>query len=179
MLNFNKSDFLVKEYHKIGIYKHPGASLLNPFIHQRIINLSKNDPQKRTTNVQANMTDWFIMDEYIAQVVSWIETLIYKHHYIHKVNTDAVLKLSLCDCWGVVYNKGDYTHSHLHDVSYSFIYYVNTPKGSSPLVLDTSRKKIKAESGQAIIMPGRIYHSVPKNKCEGRSVLAGNFHYKN
>ena len=84
----------------------------------------------------------------------------------------------MMDLWGQVYNEGDYQISHSHLPSHvSFVYYVNTPKGSSPLVFAQSGKKVKAESGKMVIFPGSIYHHVPKNKCEGRSVIAGNFYY--
>ena len=59
------------------------------------------------------------------------------------------------------------------------MYYINTPKGSSPLVFSESRKKIYPKSGQMIIFPSWIRHEVPPNKCEGRSIIAGNFYYKN
>ena len=43
----------------------------------------------------------------------------------------------LVHCWGVTYNKGDGVESHNHfPYTISFVYYVNTPEGSSPLMLD-------------------------------------------
>ena len=55
-----------------------------------------------------------------------------------------------------------------------FVYFVNAPKGASPLVFTTSGKKIKAEAGKVVIFPGTMYHHVPKNKCKNRVILAGN-----
>ena len=59
-------------------------------------------------------------------------------------------------------------------MTFSFVYFVKTPKGSSPLIFTNSGKRIKAEEGKIVIFPGRLLHHVPKNKCEGRMTLAGN-----
>ena len=57
---------------------------------------------------------------------------------------------------------------------WSFVYFIDCPRGSSPLVFSDSGKRIKAEEGKLVIFPGHLRHHVPKNKCEGRIVLAGN-----
>ena len=78
--------------------------------------------------------------------------------------------------WFAIYDEGDYAKSH-HHIPYSlwsFVYYVNTPKGSSPLVFTTSGKKIKAEEGKLVLFPAGVRHHVPKNRCKNRLVLAGN-----
>ena len=84
-------------------------------------------------------------------------------------------RFALSGCWLVVYNKGDETQMHTHHpFSYAFVYFVKAPKGSSPLVLTTSGRRIRAEEGKLILKGGDIWHHVPKNKCDGRIVLAGN-----
>ena len=45
-------------------------------------------------------------------------------------------------------------HYHHPHSSLVFVYFVNTPKGSSPLVFPTSGKKVKAEAGTLVIHPG-------------------------
>ena len=77
--------------------------------------------------------------------------------------------------WLTKYKVGDYTIPHDHrPATFSFVYFVKTPKGSSPLIFTNSGKRIKAEEGKIVIFPGRLLHHVPKNKCEGRMTLAGN-----
>ncbi len=84
-------------------------------------------------------------------------------------------RFALSGCWLVEYNKGDETQMHTHHpFSYAFVYFVKAPKGSSPLVLTTSGRRIRAEEGKLILKGGDIWHHVPKNKCDGRIVLAGN-----
>lgn len=183
MLNFdlfknNNIEIKIRETHRIGVYKHPIYRELNPILSKTVKQLASVDPLKRSTNVKANMTDWFIMDENIAKVIKWTEFLITKNFCQNYIGKNTKPELKLIDCWGIVYGKNDYAQSHTHDVAYSFVYYVNSPKGSSPLIFDTSGKKIKAEEGNVIIMPGNILHSVPKNKCNERIVIAGNFNFR-
>ena len=77
--------------------------------------------------------------------------------------------------WLAKYHKGEYTISHDHiPASFSFVYFVSSPKGSSPLIFTDSGKRIKPEEGKVVIFPGDLKHEVPKNKCDGRITLAGN-----
>ena len=77
--------------------------------------------------------------------------------------------------WVVHYSREDFTVSHCHyPAQWSWVYFVNSPKGSSPLVFTTSGKRIKADEGKVVIFSGDILHHVPKNKCNDRIVLAGN-----
>ena len=82
--------------------------------------------------------------------------------------------------WGQWYRKGDFQIAHTHYPNqWSFVYFVNTPRGSSPLVFSRSKKKVAAKAGNMVIFPSWVRHQVPPNKCEGRSVIAGNFFYAN
>ena len=78
--------------------------------------------------------------------------------------------------WFAKYNKGDYAKNHSHEpyALFSWVYFINCSKGSSPLVFTTSGKKIKAEEGKCIIFPSHLRHHVPKNRCENRLTLVGN-----
>ena len=78
--------------------------------------------------------------------------------------------------WVARLDKGQQTieHDHLLYATHAFVYFVNTPKGSSPLVFPTSGKKIKAESGKLVLFPASLRHKVPTNKCDNRVTLASN-----
>ena len=101
-------------------------------------------------------------------VYQWIISLLFKKN--HKFYID--------QSWMACYKVGGYGISHEHIPSaYSFVYFIRCPKGSSPLVFTTSNKKIKAEEGKLLIFPGFLEHHIPKNKCDGRIVLAGNIYF--
>ena len=54
------------------------------------------------------------------------------------------------------------------------MYFINCPRGSSPLIFKASGKRIKAEEGKIVVFSSNLKHYVPKNRCENRLVLAGN-----
>ena len=56
----------------------------------------------------------------------------------------------------------------------SWVYFINCPKGSSPLVLTDSGKRISAEEGKVVIFPGFVRHEVPVNKSDDRVALICN-----
>ena len=64
-------------------------------------------------------------------------------------------------------------HNH-GDIYASFVYYVNTPEGSSPIIFPDENETVEAREGNILIFPGHVNHYVPKNKCDGRVVVAGN-----
>ena len=83
--------------------------------------------------------------------------------------------LSCSDAWGLVCNKDDYLEDHRHDPSmFSFVYYVNSPKGSSPLVFRTSGHEVNPEAGKVVIFNSRLLHEIPPNNCNGRYSFVGN-----
>ena len=78
--------------------------------------------------------------------------------------------------WFASYDKGNYVkvHNHLPFAVFSWVYFINSPRGSSPLIFTTTGKRIKPEEGKIVIFPSFIMHHVPKNKCDNRIVMAGN-----
>ena len=120
------------------------------------------------SNVRALQTiEGVITSKSIDLIYEWIANLIRKEYrgWNYRVGSS----------WLARYDKGNYAVSHDHiPAAFSFVYFVKCPKGSAPLVFTTSGKRIKAEDGKVLIFPGNMKHHVPKNKGEGRMVLAGN-----
>ena len=103
----------------------------------------------------------------IELIYEWILTLLRPTHRGWQLEVD--------NAWLAWYRGKEFAISHHHHpAAYGFVYFVKCPKGSSPLIFTTSGKRIKAEEGKVVIFPGNLCHHVPKNKCDGRIVLAGN-----
>ena len=84
---------------------------------------------------------------------------------------------TIVSAWFAKYSKGDHAISHHHfPTQYSFVYYINTPPGSAPLVLTTSNTEIPVEEGKVVILPCGTRHHVDKCDVDDRLVLAGNFY---
>ena len=98
----------------------------------------------------------------------WMNELIKEMHGIKR-------PVEFLDTWFLVYKKGHHTPKHAHFPScLSFVYFVQCPKGSSPLIFSDSGKRIKAEEGKVVIFPSCMYHEVPKCHCDDRITLSGN-----
>ena len=141
---------------------HPDAEKINPILHNIIVERSNK------LDKGALMTNWdcFSIPEFIS-IADYARSL-----------TEQPSKL--VDLWGQLYNRGHYQEYHDHrEIDWAFVYYVNTPEGSSPLVFDKSEKEVYSREGEVVIFPGWLIHHVPPNQCDGRTVVSGNLSYEN
>ncbi len=167
----------VNEQYKIHRVSYPYAEKLNPILHKIILD------NAHIRDKGAMMTPWHCFDiKEFAMIAEWVRGVIGGFHwdlYTPLLLDPENIEMELYNLWGQVYSKNDYQQAHCHlPHHWSFVYYVNTPRGSSPLVFEQSKRKIYPKEGEVIIFPGWIRHYVPPNKCEGRSIIAGNFTYK-
>ena len=148
---------------------YPFAKKLNPILHQIILDKANK------LDKGALMTPWKCHDiKEFNLIGTWVRNFLISSSLTRRDH----LNLEDEHLWGQLYSEGDYQDAHAHlPAHWSFVYYVNTPRGSSPLVFEQSKKKYYPKSGEAIIFPGWIRHFVLPNRCEGRSIVAGNFMY--
>ena len=161
----------VFERTQVYVYEYPFAERLNPKLHDIILEKAVH------RDMGASMTDWkecFDIKEF-RTIGDWVYKIIQGFN----LNIDQIYDLKLKELWGQYYKKGDYQSTHTHNpLSWSFVYYVNAPKGSSPLVFTSSNKKIFPKPGMLVLFPSWLEHYVPKHKCEEiRSVVLGDFFY--
>ena len=165
-------------------YQYPDAEKLNPVLHDIITDITKDS--EHPNNMGALMSEPYdftikefnIIVEYVKEVLDDLKDAPYPYKSS---------PLKLVELWGQYYKKGasQIPHYHRH-VDWAFVYYVNTPEGSSPLVfdagelagVDVERKEVYSKAGEVIIFPGWLIHYVPENKGEGRSVISGNLSYE-
>ena len=84
---------------------------------------------------------------------------------------------NIIECWGAHYNLGKSIIEHNHfPFTLSFIYYVRTPKGASPIIIEDEPHNVK--EGQCIFFLASQYHSVGPSGCDGRCAIVGNILYK-
>tara|TARA_B100000287_G_C20295311_1_gene647593 strand:- start:115 stop:630 length:516 start_codon:yes stop_codon:yes gene_type:complete len=158
----------IKEKHNVIIEKHPLYKSLNQKLNQDFLDA---DFLENTVSVSGKHSAYNTSSETIDKIFSWVITLI---------KQQGVEYISYCEhyykqSWFVEYGMGDVSHPHVHiPRTFSFVYFVKCPKGSSPLVFTTTGKKVKAEEGKVVIFPANLYHHVPPNRCKERLALAGN-----
>ena len=91
------------------------------------------------------------------------------------------LRYRISSMWGAIYQQGDWADYHTHGPSRtSWVYYLQadqTTGKNSPLVFDNTGYEIIPATGQLIMFPSWLGHSVPKfepGDSSERIVLSGN-----
>ena len=98
------------------------------------------------------------------------------------------IPLYIKESWGLMYGKGHTCEEHNHWPSlWSYTYCVEACKECAPLIFNDSNDRdnegtpfhIFPETGQLIVFPAWLNHSVPKQECEHQRVMvAGNLNVK-
>ena len=171
----------IRENCEVIVEKHPYSESLNKKLMGDIKDFYFYSPEdtRNYTNVIATQHNVKSEDKTKSMqlIENWVSSLLDRAYLSSFLSAPKEYGARLnMNIWFAKYNKGDYTldHCHRNYALYAFVYFVNCPKGSSPLVFTTSGKKIKAEEGKIVIFPPQLYHHVPKNKCDGRITLSGN-----
>ncbi len=171
---------------KIYTSAYPYAEKVNPILHEWIMKAADTwDKGTRKTS------GWSVKECYehnppkeLKLITDYIHSLISalgKDYYTPSIGDQGWnnCKLVLHHLWGQYYNKGDFQESHFHvPFHWSFCYWVNTPRGSSPMIFTDNNKKVPAIAGTTAIFPSYLWHHIPPNKCIERSVIVGNFYYQ-
>ena len=159
---------------------NPVDSVLNYTLNDRLERQIREigDQQFRKTNVKAHMTSWFLQES--SDEFKWISNQAIE---LAKENNPHDIDMFVYDCWGAIYNEGNYTIRHNHwPHLWSFVYYVRCPENCAPLVLDgmvtqfgRMGNHFYPSDGDMIMFPGWVNHSVPKHESSSdRVVVAGN-----
>ena len=124
----------------------------------------------------------------INTLLAWIKELIPKAAYVF-ANEGADISeynpeelgfdpnaFKINECWGVLYNKGEGVIPHNHfPYAMSYCYFVNTPKGSTPLII--GEEEIQPVAGKIVFFLSHQYHEVLPTEADGRCVITGNILY--
>ena len=134
------------------------------------------DTQRHRTNVKANMTDWFMQKQY-----KQFQTVGDKAIDIARKNSPHDIGMELFDCWGVIYQKDDWTKAHDHwPHPWSFVYYIQCGENDSLLAFPDGYQgehHVRPLSGDMVLFPGWLRHKVnPQLADNERIVVAGNLH---
>ncbi len=165
---------LLMKMKMIRTAKHPNFEEINPVLEQWINFLPQIEPDSYTNLVAAKRTSYCCYPQPFMDLGNWVaKTFNYNYDW-----DNAEVEL-----WGAVYNKGHYAIKHGHGDPdnpekhvVSFVYYVNAPEGSSPLVFADINQTFEPEAGLCITWDEDEEHEVPPNQCDNRIIVAGNFY---
>ena len=152
-----------------------------------IVPLLENYPDKqdRITNVKATMTEWEwgTDNPKVHRLQIYLLNEIKKFFSIGCYNDNGRNAdpegMRLVNFWANIYNKGDYTKTHMHMPFYfSFVYFLKSKWYYSPLILTESGKRIPPKEGSYVIFPSSLQHRVPVHKYDNqRMTLSGNVEF--
>jgi hypothetical protein len=138
------------------------------------------DEQKHSSNVKADMTDWFMHQKY----KEFRELSIHAEAVARQMTKDPVSMFTF-DCWGAVYRKGEYTKKHNHWGNlWSWCYYLEVPPDAPPFRFEDitamgesepSSFDVYPKENDLLIFPCWVSLSVPKSVSNSeRMMVAGN-----
>ena len=166
----------LKECIPVIIEKHPFYESINKKLMEQVNSLPFSNPDLSNPYTNVIADQYTLRDNDVGPTIKLIQNWIKELISINVVRKG--VNLSRFIMWFSKYSdekgQGTKNHDHLVASSFSAVYFVNTPKGSSPLVFPTSGKKIKAEEGKIVIFPASLRHMVPQNRSKNRVVLACN-----
>ena len=168
------------------IGEFPQALKLNSILYDRVCENFYSEENRGQSGLDSRRTDFNLHKKNIKEVdilLAWIKELLpevsikYASENAEEIYHFNQQHFKLVGCWGTHYNRGESLTKHNHfPYTISFVYYVRTPKGFSPLIIED--ENIDVKEGQCVFFLAHQYHSVQPNKCDGRCVIAGNFLYE-
>ena len=163
---------IIRENHKIIIDTYPFADSIKDNI---IADSTKFPFTRERYNTDGGLTNVRALQTDVIRNFDNFSSVKLLFRWILQLLPDGANIEFYKEFWIANYGQGDFSVNHHHlPCLYSFVYFVQSPKGSSPLVFTTSGRRIKPDEGKLVLFPASILHHVPKNRCDDRIVLAGN-----
>ena len=155
----------------VAEFQHPDCDHICDPLYEYIRDLPKIGYEP---SVNASMSDRRIHEQgnpVLSQFLSWLQKIITKNTHIF--GKDGALRLE--EVWGTTFKKGDNITPHNHmPYAWTWIFYVNVPPDSSPIVFSESKHTIPVAQGKLLIFEGRLMHEVPECATDGRCIISGN-----
>lgn len=152
--------------------------------------LEAGDALQGRTSAKCLMTKWNMHEDYetfrvVGEAAIEVANLCPVAKRTKPDGSPDDVPLYIKESWGLVYGKGHTCEEHNHWPSlWSYTYCVEACKKCAPLMFNDSANKdtpfhLFPETGQLIVFPAWLNHSVPKQECEHtRTMIAGNLNVK-
>jgi hypothetical protein len=152
--------------------------------HEQALRLSKlaieeektNNPQSISSNVKAGYVSSYKSHLYNPNFSPLIDIVLSACAEIGNTAFGSKVEFRVLDCWGMVYNEGDYADTHAHFPSpFAAVIYLEMGEDSAPIIFEENLT-VYPKSGNLIIFPGIMHHEVPATKSK-RVVVSMNIGY--
>lgn len=131
------------------------------------------NPQRMESNVKAEYVSAWGSHLNNPKFQPLIDIVLSFCEEISKTYFNCELKFKIYNCWGMLYEPGDYAVKHSHYPStFAAVIYLDVSEDSAPIVFEEELTVIPA-SGSLVVFPAILHHEVPKTKAR-RMVISMN-----
>jgi hypothetical protein len=149
--------------------------------HQDVVNLAKEaileqhqiNPISIESNVKAHYVTGWMSHKENSKYQPLIDLVINAVKFISKGFFNQEIDFYCFNCWGIIYNPGDYTIRHSHYPSdFAVAVYLEIEDGAAPIIFN-EKLTIYPKSNTMVIFPASLHHEVPKTNAR-RMVVSMN-----
>lgn len=136
---------------------------------EAILEEKEKNPVPMDSNVKAHYVSDYSSHLFNPKFTPLIDLVLSFCEEISKKIFKVSLKYKCYNCWGAIYESGDYTKKHDHFPStFAAVVYLDVDETSAPLIFENELSVVPAK-GSLIVFPAILRHEVPKTN--GRRVV--------
>lgn len=140
---------------------------------QAIDELRISHPESPNSNVKATYMSPWTSHLINSKLVPLTNVVLSVGREVSKVLSADLKNLNMdlvvTDCWGIIYDKSNYTHIHNHfPAEFACSIYLEAHPDSAPIIF-AGKLNIKPKPGMLVMFPGILNHEVPAT--DGRRVV--------
>lgn len=140
---------------------------------EAILEEKEKNPKPMESNVKASYVSDYSSHLVNKKFQPLIDLVLSFCSEVSKTYYKCDLKFKCYNCWGMLYEKDDYTVSHNHFPStFAAVVYIDIEEEGSPIVVEDVLTIIP-KKGSLIVFPAMLEHEVPKTQGK-RMVVAMN-----
>lgn len=140
---------------------------------QAIFEEQKKNPVSMESNVKAEYVSGWGSHLNNPNFQPLIDIVLSFCEEISKTYFKCELKFKIFNCWGMLYEPGDYAVKHSHYPStFAAVIYLDVDDDSAPIIFEEDLTVIPS-SGSMIVFPAMLHHEVPKTNSK-RMVISMN-----
>jgi len=143
---------------------------------EAIYELKQKSPDSIKSNVVANYVSSWSSHLESPKLQPLCDLVLSFCNEICKIYYKTIPQFKIFNCWGMIYEGGDYTKKHYHFPStFAAVIYIDVDENSAPIIFE-DQLTVVPTSGSLVVFPALLEHQVPKTDSK-RIVIAMNIDY--
>jgi hypothetical protein len=136
---------------------------------EAILEEKEKNPVPMVSNVKANYVSDYSSHLFNPKFNQLIDLVLSFCEEVSKKYFKTPLKFKCYNCWGAIYESGDYTENHNHFPStFAAVVYLDVDETSAPINFEDELTVVPS-NGSLIVFPALLEHEVPKT--DGKRIV--------